>query len=107
MWAGLTGSGDNQIPTVYALIAEPDPKRAPRFRLRVNGRWIDVQLVEALLIHEILDSWLAPAIDAIQLGLDDAESPAVAVRDLVASKNRGALEVDFDGGMPTTPPSGS
>ena len=91
------------MPTIYGLIGEPDPKRAPRFRLRVNGRWIDIQLAEAILIHEILDSWLRPAADAIQLGLNDAESPGVAVRDLVARKHRGVLQVDFDGGIPTPP----
>jgi hypothetical protein len=93
------------MSTVYGLIGEPDPKRAPRFRLRVNGRWIDIQLAEALLIHEILTGWLEPAADAIQLGLNDAESPGVAVRDLVARKHRGVLEVDFDGGIPTSPPN--
>ena len=46
------------MPTVYGMIGEPDPKRAPRFRLRVNGRWIDIQLAEALLIHEILEGWI-------------------------------------------------
>src|SRR5436190_1722959 len=93
------------MPTIYGLIGEPEPKKAPRFRLRVNGRWIDVQLAEAILIHDIIKTWPAPAEDAIQLGLNDAESAAVAVRELVARKHRGVLEVDFDGGMPTVPPS--
>ena len=92
------------MPTIYGMIGEPDPKKAPRFRLKVNGRWIDIQLAEALLIHEILDSWLQPATEAIQMGLNDAESPSVAVRDLVARKHKNVLEVDFDGGIPTPPP---
>jgi len=93
------------MPTIYGLIGESDPKRAPRFRLRVNGRWIDIQLAEAILIHEILEGWLQPATEAIELGLNTAESPGVAVRDLVARKHRGVLEVDFDGGMPTEAPT--
>ena len=93
------------MPTIYGMIGEPDPKRAPRFRLRVNGRWIDIQLAEALLIYEILEGWLKPATEAIELGLNTAESPGVAVRDLVAKKHRGVLEVDWDGGIPTEPPS--
>jgi hypothetical protein len=93
------------MPAIYGLIAETDPKRAPRFRLRVNGRWIEMQLAEAILVHDIIASWIAPATEAIELGLNDSESPAVAVRDLVARKHKGVLQVDFDGGMPTPPPS--
>jgi hypothetical protein len=40
--------------SLYKLIHEPDPQAAPRFRLRVNGRWIDIQVAEALLIHQIM-----------------------------------------------------
>jgi hypothetical protein len=92
------------MPAIYGMIGEADPKKAPRFRLKVNGRWIDIQLAEALLIHEILESWLQPATEAIKMGLNAAESPGVAVRDLVARKHKNVLEVDFDGGIPTPPP---
>ncbi len=77
--------------------------RAPCFRLRVNGRWIDVQLADALLIHEILEDYLRPAREAMAIGLQ-AESEYVAVHDLVVNTRGGKIEIDFDGGRPTIGP---
>src|SRR3954452_24359908 len=91
------------MSTIYGLIHEPDARCAPRFRPRVNGRWIDIQLAEALLIHDIIEDWLRPAREAMAIGAK-SESEHVAVRDLVADKHRGKLEVDFDSGMPTVGP---
>jgi hypothetical protein len=88
---------------IYGLIHEPDPKRAPRFRLRVNGRWIDIQLAEALLMYEIMEDYVRPAREAMAIGIE-AESEYVAVRDLVVNKRGGKIEVDFDSGRPTIGP---
>jgi len=83
--------------SLYGLIHEPDPKAAPRFRLRVNGRWIDIQLAEAFLIHEIVEAHLNGAREAIKARLVTGD-PYELTRDLYANKRGGLLEIDFDGG---------